>query len=95
MKLQINVEKAPFAVVSDGGNMIHLCGTRLELDPSMGNTLPGRSICIYWCRNVTVAEVENIQRACGVGVGDDVAGVKVKSRYVRKFVGLGNPEWRG
>lgn len=95
MELEIRADEVPFVVVSNGDNVIRVCGVYLELDPRKGNVMPGRSTDTYWCRNVSTADVEMIQFACGVGVGDDVAGVKVKSRYVRKFVGLGNPEWRG
>lgn len=95
MELKIDVAKVPFVVESNGENVVRVCGVYLYLDPRKGNVTPGRSTGTYWCRNVSTADVEMIQFACGVGVGDDVPGVKVKSRYVRKFVELSNPEWRG
>lgn len=95
MEMMIELDKVPFAVVSNGADVVRVCGVYLDLDLRKGNVYPGRSTDTYWCRNVSTADVEMIQFACGVGVGDDVPGLMVKSRYVRKFVGLGNPDWRG
>lgn len=95
MEMKIDVSKAPFVVESNGDGVIVVCGVYLYLDPRKGSVELGERTGTYWCRNVTVADVEMIQRACGAGVGGDVDGVTVKSRYVRRFVGLGDPAWRG
>lgn len=57
--------------------------------------LSGETKTSYTFDNVSPADVEMIQLVFGKGYHEDVVGVTVKSRYVRKFVGLSNPDWRG